>query len=169
MPNRLLIRDLLFDLIYHDKIGSRSTACLLVTHEATDALSIADTLGILRNGRLAQLAPPSVVYHQPATAYVARLTGSVNILKAKHLPMLGLPATDQPEALICLRPEQLVLDDAGVNGIVRAVFFKGSHSEVEVDVSRYVCVYLLTTRNDLQAGQRVRISVSASSVWPLKS
>ena len=168
LPNRLLIRNLLFDLIKHDEAKSRQTACLFVTHEATDALSIADTLGILRDGRLVQLGPPPVVYHQPATAYIARLTGSVNILKAKQLLILGLPESDQPDALICLRPEQIRLDSAGVSGTVRAVFFKGSHSEVEVELSRYVRVRLLTTRNDLETGQLVGISVSAESVWPLK-
>ena len=171
LPNRLLIRDLLFDLIKQEQAGSRATACLFVTHEATDALSLADTLGILRDGRLVQLGPPSVVYHQPVTAYAARLTGSVNILKAKHLPTLGLllPSTDQPDTQVCLRPEQIQLDDTGdISGIIRAVFFKGSHSEVEVEVSRYVRVRLLTTRNDLRIGDRVGIRVAAESVWPLK-
>lgn len=168
LPNRLLIRNMLFDLIKQEQAGSRATACLFVTHEATDALSIADTLGILRDGRLVQLGPPSVVYHQPATAYAARLTGSVNILKAKHLPALGLPEPDLPEASICLRPEQVQLNDAGVAATVRGVFFKGSHSEIEVEVSRYVRVRLLTTRDDLRVGERVSIRVSAESVWPLK-
>lgn len=183
LPNRLLVRDLILDLIQHDKpesgqtgsrpTGSRPTACLFVTHEATDALSLAHTLGILRDGRIVQLGPPIEVYQRPATAYAARLTGSVNILKAKHLTMLGLPdyqtiPTGQPDALVCLRPEQIRLDDAGVAGLVRAVFFKGSHSEVEVEVSRYVRVRLLTTREDLRIGQRVGISVAAESVWPLK-
>nr|WP_186736570.1 ABC transporter ATP-binding protein [Spirosoma utsteinense] len=169
LPNRLLIRDLLFDLIQYDK-----TACLFVTHDATDALSIADTLGILRDGRLVQLGPPAVVYSQPATVYAARMTGSVNILKAKHLLSLGLPAQQitesyQPDALVCLRPEHIQLDEAGVAGIVKAVFFKGSHSEVEVELSRYVSVRLLTTRHDVKAGQPVGIRVSAESVWPLKA
>lgn len=173
LPNRLIVRDLLFDLIRSDEpgsspTGSRPTACLFVTHEATDALSLADTLGILRDGRLVQLGPPTDVYRRPATAYAARLTGSVTILKAKHLPALGLPVVNQPDALICLRPEQIHLDDTGVSGMIRAVFFKGSHSEVEVEVSRYVRVRLLTTRDDLRPGQRVGIRVPAGAVWPLK-
>ncbi|GAB3641013.1 ABC transporter ATP-binding protein [Spirosoma arcticum] len=168
LPNRLLIRDLLFDLIKQEQAGSRATACLFVTHEATDALSLADTLGVLRDGRLVQLGPPLVVYHQPATAYAARLTGSVNILKAKHLPALGLPEPNLPEALICLRPEQIKLDITGVAATVQAVFFKGSHSEVEVELSRYVRVRLLTTRDDLRIGDRVGIRVSAELVWFLK-
>lgn len=179
LPNRLIVGDLLFDLIRSDEpglrptgsgqTGSRPTACLFVTHEATDALSLADTLGILRDGRLVQLGPPVAVYRRPATAYAARLTGSVNILKSKHLPALGLPIMDQPEALICLRPEQIHLDDTGVGGTIRAVFFKGSHSEIEVEVSRYVRVRLLTTRDDLRPGRRVGIRVAAESVWTLKA
>lgn len=167
LPNRLIMRDLLFDLI-QDNRESSQTACLFVTHEAADALSLADTLGILRDGRLVQLGLPSVVYQQPATAYAARLTGSVNILKAKYLPALGLPETDHPDALICLRPEQIHLDATGVSATVRAVFFKGSHSEIEVEVSRYVRVRLLTTRTDVRVGERVGIDVSVESVWPLK-
>ena len=169
LPNRLLIRDLLFDLIKREQAGSRATACLFVTHEATDALSLADTLGVLRTGRLVQIGSPLVVYRQPATAYAARLTGSVNILKSKHLPALGLTQESHPDALFCLRPEQIQLDTTGVAAIVRGVFFRGSYSEIEVELSRYVCVRLLTTRDDLQVGQRVGIRVSAESVWPLKS
>lgn len=173
LPNRTIMRDLLFDLIRHDTDASHSTACLFVTHEAADALSLADTLGILHDGRLEQLGPPADVYHRPKTAYVARITGLVNVLRAKHLPALGLPGSHQPDAarpnaLICLRPEQVLLDDTGVGGTVRAVFFRGSHSEVEVEASRYVRVRLLTTRDDLRVGQSVTIRVSAESVWPLK-
>ena len=174
LPNRLIMRDLLFDLICHNADVSRQTACLFVTHEATDALSLADTLGILCDGKLIQLGTPTEVYRQPKTAYAARLTGSVNILRNKHLLELGLSECraaemNQPDALICLRPEQIHFDETGVAGTVRAVFFRGSHSEVEVGVSRYVRVRLLTTRNDLRVGQPVTIRVAAESVWPLKS
>lgn len=167
LPNRLIVRDLLFDLVQHDHM-----ACLFVTHDATDALSIADTLGILRDGKLIQIGPPVNVYRQPATAYAARMTGTANILKAKHLPLFNLPqmsATDTPDALFCLRPEQIELDETIQSGRIRAVFFRGSFSEVEVELSRHVCIRLLTTRDDLQAGQTMGIRVAAESVWWLKS
>ncbi|RYC71091.1 MULTISPECIES: ABC transporter ATP-binding protein [Spirosoma] len=163
LPNRLIVRDLLFDLVQHDKM-----ACLLVTHDATDALSIADSLGVLRQGKLIQLDTPANVYRYPTTAYAARMTGAATILKAKHLPVLNLPGGDNPEALVCLRPEQIKLSEAGVGGTVRAVFFRGSYSEVDVEVSRYVCLRLLTTRTDLRAGQSVSVDVAAESLWWLK-
>ncbi|GAB4046534.1 ABC transporter ATP-binding protein [Spirosoma litoris] len=169
LPNRLIVRDLLFDLVRHEQAGSRSTSCLFVTHDASDALSIADTLGILRDGKLIQLGTPVAVYHQPVTGYAARMTGLVNIVKAKYLPLVGLPESDAPESLICLRPEQLKLDETGTPALVRAVYFKGSHYELEVEVSRYVSLRLLTTRNDIHVGQVVRIGLRNNKLWQMRA
>lgn len=170
LPNRLIVRDLLLDLVRHQNTGSSvtrtsATSCLFVTHDATDALSIADTLGILRDGKLIQAGPPVEVYRRPLSAYAARMTGLANIFKAKHLPSLGLTEMTNPDELVCLRPEQINLDDTGVPGTVRAVYFKGSHYEIELEVSRYVSLRLLTTRTDLQVGQRTGIHVGAESIW----
>lgn len=173
LPNRVIVRDLLFDLVRHEDTGSSiirtsATSCLLVTHDATDALSIADTLGILRDGRLIQLGSPVAVYHQPLTAYAALMTGPANILKAKYLPLFGLAEMANPDELICLRPEQIKLDDTGVSGTVRAVYFKGSHYEIDVDIARYVSLRLLTTRTDVQVGQQVSVAVRENEIWRLK-
>lgn len=168
LPNRLIVRDLLFDMVRQTNDGSPPTSCLLVTHDATDALSIADSLGIMRDGRLIQLGAPVSVYRRPDTAYAARMTGPVNILKAKHLPLLGLPEGGIPNELICLRPEQVHLQEGGVSGRIRALFFKGSHYELEIELSRYVCLRLLTNRTDLQLGQTVGIRVDPESIWHLK-
>lgn len=168
LPNRLIVRDLLFDMVRHDESAGRQTSCLFVTHDATDALSIADTLGILRDGKLIQLGVPVAVYQQPVTAYAARMTGPVNIVRAKYLADLGINTDASPETPFAVRPEKIQLDDAGVEGTIRAIFFKGSHYEIEVQMSRFLCFSLLTTRTDLQPGQRVGIRVTNESVWPLR-
>ncbi|GAB3031935.1 ABC transporter ATP-binding protein [Spirosoma pulveris] len=169
LPNRLIVRDLLFDMVREGAGNGRATSCLIVTHDATDALSIADSLGIMRDGRLIQLGSPTVVYHQPQTAYAARMTGPVNIIKARYLPLLGLPEPTSPNELICLRPEQIRLTEGGAVGTIRAVFFKGSHYELEIALSRYVLLRLLTIRTDLRVGQQVGIRVADEAVWAVKS
>lgn len=163
LPNRTIIRELLTDLVRHNNV-----ACLLVTHDATDALSIANTLGILRRGKLIESGPPETVYRYPKTAYAATMTGVATILKAKHLPALGLTdprSTTHPRTLVCLRPEQISLANTGIPGTIRAVYFRGSFSEIEIDLTRYVRVRLLTTWHDLRAGQAVTIRVAAEDVW----
>ncbi len=169
LPNRLLVRDLLFDLVRHQSGKTPPTACLFVTHDTTDALSIADMLGILRDGKLIQLGPPADLYHRPISAYAARMTGPVTIIKAKYLPLFGLRVSDSPDALVCLRPEQITLSDAGAPGTVRAVYFRGSTIELDVDLSRYVSVRLFTNRNDVQVGQLVHVTLVDAPVWYLKS
>jgi multiple sugar transport system ATP-binding protein len=55
-----------------------------VTHDQEEAMSIADRIAILENGRIRQIGAPAEIYDRPASTYVARLLGSpmMNILKS---------------------------------------------------------------------------------------
>lgn len=53
---------------------------LFVTHDQEEALSMSDRVGVMRNGRLEQLASPAEVYSRPATDFVAQFVGSVSRL-----------------------------------------------------------------------------------------
>ena len=53
---------------------------LFVTHDQEEALAIADRVGVMRDGRLEQLAPPTDVYSRPATPFVAEFVGLTNRL-----------------------------------------------------------------------------------------
>jgi len=162
LPNRTIVRSMLLDLVQHDP--EQKTACLFVTHEATDALSIADTLGVMNHGQIIQSGPPKELYRQPRTAYVARMTGPANIIKAKYLPELGLPADSDQERYVCIRPEHILLRQPnGVPGVVKAVFFKGGYSEVEVRISRYLKL-LVSTTEELEVGEQLGILLSPQSV-----
>ena len=59
------------------------TATMLVTHDREEAFAIADRVGVMRNGRLEQLDEPNVVYHSPATPFVARMTGTCDFLRGE--------------------------------------------------------------------------------------
>lgn len=164
LPNRTIVRSMLLDLVRHDP--EQKTACLFVTHEATDALSIANTLGVMNNGQIIQLGPPKELYLHPKTAYVARMTGPANIINAKYLVDLGLPIHTHSEGYVCLRPEHIKLSrSGGVEGVVKAVFFKGGSSEIEVRVSRYLKL-LVTTTEEFAVGEKAGIVVDPQNlVW----
>jgi len=55
---------------------------IYVTHDQEEAMSVADRMAILENGRVRQIGAPSEIYDRPASAYVARMLGSpmMNIL-----------------------------------------------------------------------------------------
>jgi iron(III) transport system ATP-binding protein len=166
LPNRNHIRDLLLDLVREpNREGENPFACLFVTHDATDALALADTLGVMQAGKLIQVGTPTEIYHQPATAYVAQMTGPANILRAKHLPALGLATVANPDQPVCLRPEHIQLADEGVPGQVKAVLFRGGYYELMVDINRYVQLQFFTTQATIRPGQTVKLRVLTDGIW----
>jgi putative spermidine/putrescine transport system ATP-binding protein len=54
------------------------TTTLFVTHDQEEALSMADRVGVMREGRLEQIAAPDELYTDPATAFVAEFAGVMN-------------------------------------------------------------------------------------------
>src|SRR5215471_11493016 len=59
---------------------------LFVTHDQEEALSMADRVGVMRAGRLEQVATPVELYARPATAFVAEFVGTMNRLPAEVVP-----------------------------------------------------------------------------------
>jgi iron(III) transport system ATP-binding protein len=61
-------------------------AAIYATHDAAEALAIADRVAVLHSGRLAQTGPPADVYAEPADLTVAALTGPMSVLHAPVRP-----------------------------------------------------------------------------------
>ncbi|WP_334175543.1 polyamine ABC transporter ATP-binding protein [Pseudoxanthobacter sp.] len=52
---------------------------LIVTHDQEEAMTVADRIAVMDKGACIQIAPPSQIYEQPATRYVAEFIGDVNV------------------------------------------------------------------------------------------
>jgi putative spermidine/putrescine transport system ATP-binding protein len=103
-------------------------ATLLITHDQDEALSLADRIAVMRDGRLVQVDTPAAIYDHPASAFVAAFVGRANVLEGRvtdatgvdtpvgHLATLphGLPAGTRAEVLI--RPERVEPVPAGATG-----------------------------------------------------
>jgi multiple sugar transport system ATP-binding protein len=70
---------------------------LFVTHDQVEALTLADRIAVLRQGRIVQLGTPQDIYDRPATIFVAQLVGTprINLLAATHTDA-GLRVADSP-------------------------------------------------------------------------
>ncbi len=110
------------------------TTFVLVTHDQEEALAMATRIGLLHEGRLAQVGTPAEIYERPASRYVAAFMGAANILPAVRrtpgvldLPSVGATATAEgpPGSLhVVLRPERLRLSaptEAGPNRVAGTV------------------------------------------------
>ncbi|MBD1548633.1 ABC transporter ATP-binding protein [Roseibium aggregatum] len=56
---------------------------IVVTHDQREAMTMADQIVVMSNGRYEQVGSPSEIYHRPATAFVASFIGKANFLKGK--------------------------------------------------------------------------------------
>jgi sn-glycerol 3-phosphate transport system ATP-binding protein len=88
-----------------------------VTHDQTEAMTMADQVILLRDGRIEQDAPPADMYARPATAFAARFVGTP--------PMNLLRLPEVPGRLIGVRPEDVRLGDSGLPARVTSVEYLG--------------------------------------------
>ena len=124
------------------------TTTLFVTHDQEEALSMADRVGVMRAGRLEQVAAPDELYDRPATAFVAEFVGTMNRLPGslgsdgRSVTVLGstVPVQDggpsSGPVAVLVRPENLTVAPAeGGNGIVFLRTFLGATSRITVLLS----------------------------------
>jgi len=64
----------------HQILHQAGTTAIFVTHDQEEAFMIADRVGVLNQGRLEQIGQPDVIYHTPATRFVARFVGSADFI-----------------------------------------------------------------------------------------
>ena len=144
---------------------------VFVTHDQDEALSMADRVAVMRQGRLEQVAPPAELYSDPQTAFVAEFVGTMNRLPAKvvspgRVAVLGHevaargPAANGVGGAVdaLVRPESLALSLVpGANGIVTAVTFRGAQSRVDVLLWADVSVKV-----DMPSTEAVAMAVGSS-------
>jgi iron(III) transport system ATP-binding protein len=124
--------------------AARATA-VLVTHDQGEALSLADQVAVMRDGRVVQAASPRDLYRSPVDPLVAQFVGGAAVLPAAltsgiarcvlgDAPVAG--AVPDGEAEILVRPEQVLVDDLstgpGAKARVEEVSFYGHDAAVRL-------------------------------------
>jgi sn-glycerol 3-phosphate transport system ATP-binding protein len=98
---------------------------IYVTHDQTEAMSMADQVILMREGRVEQAAAPDEIYARPATTFAARFIGTppMNILPFdQHSGRDGI--------LLGIRPEDVVLGDVGIPVRVQSAEYLGADTVI---------------------------------------
>ena len=122
-------------------LGTLGVTGVLVTHDQAEALEVADTVAVMRDGTVEQQGTPIEVYLRPATVWAATFLGEVVLMDASaagslaHTPLGEVPvAPDRTGPVtVMLRPEQLVLTGgSGIPARVERVRYGGHDALVEL-------------------------------------
>jgi iron(III) transport system ATP-binding protein len=147
---------------------------ILVTHDQEEALSIADRIAVLFDGRIEQFATPEDLYQHPVSREVAAFIGDAQFLRgAAHgatvdteLGRLDLLDPAEGAVDVLVRPEMLtltpdVVHQGAIGGTVTDRRFYGRDQEVDVRIeSGAIITARLATDHRFAPGHRVTVRVT---------
>ncbi|HEY9525352.1 MAG TPA: ABC transporter ATP-binding protein [Thermopolyspora sp.] len=151
---------------------------IFVTHDQEEALSIADRVAVLRDGRVEQCAAPAELYDRPATPFVAEFVGAMNHLPGRvsgdppevtvigqRLAVDGSPIGTPPpggaDVDVLVRPEAvLVSPDANGSALIVGSSFRGASARLRLELPGGVEILADVPGHDavrLAPGTRARV------------
>lgn len=123
-----------------DTLRAAGATALIVTHDADEAMALADELALMESGKVIQTGPPDTVWMGPVNAVAARLLGDVEVIEARAetgragtpLGFVDAPGfADGTPLHVLIRPQAIVLaltEDGGFTVTRRR--FAGTHLEI---------------------------------------
>lgn len=121
---------------------------VFVTHDQEEALSMSDTVVVMKDGKIQQIGTPEMIYNEPKNAFVADFIGESNIvdgimrddclveISGRLFECVDKGFGRDENVDVVIRPEDIVLtpaDDAKLTGVVRSVTFLGVHYEMIIE------------------------------------
>ncbi|MDN5857307.1 MAG: ABC transporter ATP-binding protein [Pseudonocardia sp.] len=147
-------------------LRTAGASALLVTHNQQEAMSLADTVAVMRDGRIEQAGPPEAVYAEPTTRWVAEFLGDADIVAGtvaegvvdSELGRFPADAALRGAGGIVLRPARVTIE-AGAPGVAD----NGTRAGRVVGRSFYGHDQLVHV--ELRTGARLRARTSGAAPW----
>ena len=145
----------------HSLLRRTKTTTILVTHDHDEAFAMADRIAVLNRGEIEQLDAPELIYHLPATQFVADFVGQADFVMGKirqglvHTELGEFPNTidgaEGSHVMVMIRPDDIhLVPNKSADSRIVARQFRGSENLYTVQ---------------LPSGQVVHSSESSTSVY----
>jgi len=154
---------------------------IYVTHDQEEALTMSDTIVVMKDGTIQQIGDPKSIYDEPANAFVADFIGESNILRGTMIkdelvefagttfPCVDSGFGENAPVDVVVRPEDIMLvgEDVGqIVGTVKSVLFKGVHYEMMIDCGEYTFKVHSTTMQP--QGSKVGVNIVPFNIHIMK-
>ena len=158
----------------HDLLRRTKTTTVLVTHDHDEAFAMADRIAVLNQGRLEQFDTPEMMYHMPATPFVADFVGQADFIPGTvsqgmvHTELGEFPdtieCTDGTNVVVMIRPDDIhLVPTEGARSRVLSRQFHGSENLYTVSLPSGQIVHSSQGSTSVyQAGTTVEIRVLAT-------
>jgi multiple sugar transport system ATP-binding protein len=157
----------------HQRLG---TTTVYVTHDQIEAMTMADRIVVMRDGRIAQVGAPLDLYDHPSNTFVAGFIGSpamnlidgtvrldpagpVLVADGADLPLPADAGLSEGQKVTCgIRPEHLALDPEGFAARVAVVEPTGSETHVVLHLGARDIVAVFRDRHGFKPGESLTLS-----------
>jgi len=159
-----------------DLLRRSGTTTILVTHDPGEALRVADRIGVLSHGRLAQFGTATEIYRRPCSPQMACSFGAVNtipgsvedgMLRTPLGDFRAPPGAEPGPAIVCVRHQHVGLhaDGPGVRAVVTGVTCVGDATEVQLRVGDLRLVAQVPDSSSVAVGEDLRVLVDPSQLF----
>ena len=154
---------------------------IYVTHDQEEALTMSDTIVVMKEGTIQQIGTPKDIYDEPKNAYVADFIGESNIFPGtmirdllvnfcgKDFECVDKGFGENNPVDIVIRPEDWIVtnaDEGMLSGVVESVIFKGVHYEMMVKSGDYSIMIHNTVRHEV--GETIGLIVKPFDIQVMK-
>ncbi|WP_305985535.1 ABC transporter ATP-binding protein [Roseibium sp. MMSF_3544] len=124
-----------------DVIRETRATCIIVTHDPEEAMRMGDRIALMRRGRLVQHGPAAELYNDPVDLFAARFFSEVNQVEGRVTSAgvetpLGVVksngAAQNEKVDVCIRPQGICLNKAGLCGVPGRIVSKRFVGEVDL-------------------------------------
>lgn len=141
---------------------------IYVTHDQVEAITMADRIVLLNQGRVAQIARPQDLYSSPSSIFAAQFIGSppMNMLELENTEwgcalkgdgrVLLTEGNGEP-LFLGVRPEDIRPADDGIPGMVRQTEYHGADTLVTAGIGDQSLVMRLCGKHDYRIGSEIRL------------
>ena len=131
---------------------------LYVTHDQIEAMTMADRIGVLREGELIQIGTPSEIYSSPADTYVACRLGSpqINLLPKDLFDFPEIPAETKT---LGIRPEDVILGSSEMEGTVSGIEDLGADTILLLNFNEHEVFAYADPRKTYSYGDVLKVGI----------
>lgn len=131
---------------------------LYVTHDQIEAMTMADRIGVLREGELIQIGTPSEIYSSPADTYVACRLGSpqINLLPKDLFDFPEIPAETKT---LGIRPEDVILGPSEMEGTVSGIENLGADTILLLNFNEHEVFAYADPRKTYSYGDVLKVGI----------
>ncbi|MHC5230677.1 ABC transporter ATP-binding protein [Brucella sp. LJL56] len=147
------------------------TTTVYVTHDQVEAMTMADRIVVMRDGRILQTGTPTELYENPTDVFTARFIGSPSMnLIAGRRNGSGVELAPDGDILVGIRPHDLKVEDGTASGLsltgtVTAVEPLGAETLVHLDVNGVSVIATAPGKVIPATGGMLSVSAPAGSLY----